>query len=272
MTVEYYHNLVIGSGEAAKYLAWNLAKMGQEIVVVERSMIGSSYPNSACLPKWENIYVHNFNCPLMQKTSFNPLTSEFYIRTDVVQVARDLLGKVLYTSFNHEITAGIIIETEAYAGVTDKASHAYNNRRTVRTVIMYRTGGTAYVYLCYGVHSLFNIVTSIESDPHAVLIRGIEPLHGIEIMKLRTGKSSLTSKNGIGPGNISKLLGIKVAHSGADLCPGSINEGIIWVQDEKIIVPVEEIVSGPRIGVDYAGEDALLPYRFQWLKNKKAPR
>jgi DNA-3-methyladenine glycosylase len=117
----------------------------------------------------------------MQKTSFNPLPSEFYIRTDVVQVARDLLGKVLYTSFNHEITAGIIIETEAYAGVTDKASHAYNNRRTARTEIMYRTGGTAYVYLCYGIHSLFNIVTSVEDNPHAVLIRGIEPLHGIEL-------------------------------------------------------------------------------------------
>jgi DNA-3-methyladenine glycosylase len=203
--------------------------------------------------------------------SFNPLSREFYTRNDVVQIARDLLGKVLYTSVGNEITAGIIVETEAYAGIIDKASHAYNNRRTSRTEIMFGNGGHAYVYLCYGVHSLFNIVTSTQSDPHAVLIRGIDPLLGFETMKLRSGKSVLSSKSGIGPGNISKLLGIKVAHSGVDLCPVLIKEGIIWLQDEEIMIPEEEIISGPRIGIDYAGEDALLPYRFQWLKNKKAP-
>src|SRR5665647_3851179 len=106
----------------------------------------------------------------MKHTSFDPLPREFYTRSDVVQIAYELLGKVLYTSFNHEITAGIIIETEAYAGITDKASHAYNNRRTARTEIMYKEGGTAYVYLCYGIHPLFNIVTSVEQDPQAVLI------------------------------------------------------------------------------------------------------
>lgn len=207
----------------------------------------------------------------MLYNSFNPLPREFYTRNDVVQIARQLLGKVLYTSSGNKLTAGIIVETEAYAGIIDKASHAYNNRRTARTEIMFRNGGHAYVYLCYGVHSLFNIVTSGESDPHAVLIRAIEPLHGIETMKLRSGKSVITSKNGIGPGNISKLLGIKVAHSGVDLCPGLVKDGIIWVQDEEINVPAAEIIAGPRIGIDYAGEDALLPYRFQWLKNKKAP-
>jgi len=218
------------------------------------------------IPGWEKIYVHNFNCPLMQKTSFNPLPSEFYIRTDVVQVARDLLGKVLYTSFNHEITAGIIIETEAYAGVTDKASHAFNNRRTARTEIMYRTGGTAYVYLCYGIHSLFNIVTSVEDNPHAVLIRGIEPLHGIEIMKMRSGKNKLEPRSGTGPGNVSKLLGIKVIHSGLKLCEDLSGERKIWIQDEGVKVPIDEVTSGPRIGIVYAAEDALLPYRFQWIK------
>lgn len=207
----------------------------------------------------------------MSPVLFKPLPREFFTRTDVVQIARELLGKVLYTKVNNEITSGIIVETEAYAGVIDKASHAYNNRRTARTEIMFRNGGYAYVYLCYGVHSLFNIVTSVESDPHAVLIRGIEPLHGIESMKKRTGKLTLTNKNGIGPGNISKLLGIQVAHTGEDLCPGLMEECKIWVQDEGIRVPAEEIKAGPRIGVDYAAEDALLPYRFQWLKNKKAP-
>lgn len=194
------------------------------------------------------------------------LTRDFYTRTDVVQVARELLGKVLYTSINNEITAGIIIETEAYAGVIDKASHAYNNRRTSRTEIMYREGGCAYVYLCYGIHPLFNIVTSVKDDPHAVLIRGIEPLHGIGIMKNRKGKINLLPKDGIGPGNITKLLGIKVNDSGISLCNNSNPENGIWLQDEGIIVLDADVKTGPRIGVGYAAEDALLPYRFQWIK------
>lgn len=202
----------------------------------------------------------------MSDSSFNPLPREFYTRNDVVQVARELLGKVLYTSFNNEITCGIIIETEAYAGVIDKASHAYNNRRTARTEIMYREGGYAYVYLCYGIHSLFNIVTSVLDDPHAVLIRAIEPLYGIEIMKNRKGKIKLISKDGVGPGNITKLLGIQVDHSGLNLFTNSNTENRIWLQDEGIQVLDSEVKSGPRIGVDYAGEDAKLPYRFQWIK------
>ena len=195
-----------------------------------------------------------------------PLPAEFYNRTDVVQIARELLGKVLYTSFNTEITAGIIIETEAYAGAIDKASHAYNNRCTARTEIMYREGGCAYVYLCYGIHSLFNIVTSVKDDPHAVLIRGIEPMHGTEIMKYRKGKINLIPKDGIGPGNITQLLGIRVEHSGLKLYNNSNAEKRIWVQDEGIQVLDSDVKTSPRIGVDYAGEDAKLPYRFQWIK------
>ncbi|MFA5972723.1 MAG: DNA-3-methyladenine glycosylase [Lentimicrobiaceae bacterium] len=202
----------------------------------------------------------------MQIQLSKPIPPEFYTRTDVVQVARELLGKVIYTSFNHEITAGIIIETEAYAGVSDKASHAYNNRRTARTEIMYREGGCAYVYLCYGIHSLFNIVTSVEGDPDAVLIRGIEPLHGIEIMKNRIGKDTLSPRDGIGPGNSTKLLGIQVAHSGLSLCADSNFGKGIWLQDEAIIVADKDVKTGPRIGVGYAAEDALLPFRFQWVK------
>lgn len=207
----------------------------------------------------------------MSFDSFNPLPREFYTRTDVVRVARELLGKVIYTSMGNVISSGIITETEAYEGITDKASHAYNNRRTARTEIMYLNGGHAYVYLCYGIHSLFNIVTSVQSDPHAVLVRAIEPRSGIESMKIRTAKSAITAKTGIGPGNVSKLLGIKVAHSGVDLCPVSESESEIWFQDEGIIVPDSEIKISTRIGIEYAAEDALLPYRFQWIKNKKAP-
>ncbi|MEI8007846.1 MAG: DNA-3-methyladenine glycosylase, partial [Bacteroidota bacterium] len=164
----------------------------------------------------------------MQLHSSRILTREFYTRPDVVGIARELLGKILYTSFNNEITAGIIIETEAYAGISDKASHAWNNRRTRRTEVMFREGGCAYVYLCYGVHSLFNIVTSVESDPHAVLIRGIEPLTGIDIMKARANKEILKAGNGIGPGNITKLLGIKVIDSELELNPDVAGERKIW--------------------------------------------
>jgi DNA-3-methyladenine glycosylase len=207
----------------------------------------------------------------MNSDSFNPLPREFYTRNDVVKIARELLGKVIYTSVENVISSGIITETEAYEGITDKASHAYNNRRSARTEIMYLNGGHAYVYLCYGIHSLFNIVTSVQSDPHAVLVRAIEPLSGIENMQLRAGKTVISAKNGIGPGNVSKLLGIKVPHSGIDLCPVSESECKIWLQDDGIIVADTEIKISKRIGIDYAAEDASLPYRFQWIKNKKAP-
>ena len=203
---------------------------------------------------------------MSQVNAFAVLPREFYTRNDVVLIAYELLGKVLYTSFNNELSAGIITETEAYAGVIDKASHAYNNRRTARTEIIYRNGGNAYVYLCYGIHALFNVVTSVGDEPHAVLIRGIRPLH--EIMKMRIGKEKLDPRNGIGPGNVTKLLGIRVADSGLDLCRDLPGEREIWIQDEGIIVRDDEVKTGPRVGVDYAAEDALLPYRFQWSEKK----
>ncbi len=208
---------------------------------------------------------------MSRKKSVSVLPREFYTRRDVVQVAKELLGKVLYTRIDGELTAGIITETEAYAGITDKASHAYNNRRTARTEIMYNQGGCAYVYLCYGIHSLFNIVTSVQGEPHAVLIRGIKPQLGIDIMKKRKGKSMLGPKDGIGPGNSTKLLGIEVAHSGLNLINNSGPEIKIWLQDEGISVLDAEVRTGPRIGVGYAAEDALLPYRFRWDKKNKAP-
>lgn len=203
---------------------------------------------------------------MIPNTSYTPLPSEFYTRTDVILIARELLGKVLYTSFDNELTAGIILETEAYAGAVDKASHAYNNRRTARTEIMYCSGGCAYVYLCYGIHPLFNVVTSVKDDPKAVLIRAIEPLYGIEIMKNRKGKSLLSKKDSIGPGNVTKLLGIKVVHSGSSLFNTSDSKPGIWIQDEGFSVLDNQVKTGTRIGVGYAGDDALLPYRFQWIK------
>ena len=179
------------------------------------------------------------------------LPLSFYENPDVLAVAKGLLGKGLFTQINGEITGGMIIETEAYAGIHDRASHAYNNKRTQRTEAMYGPGGHAYVYLCYGIHHLFNVVTNIAGTPHAVLIRALLPPHGIETMKARRASKNLTT----GPGALSSALGITLEHYGQPL-----NSPTLWIAD--IDVAPTQIEATPRIGVDYAGPDALLPYRF----------
>jgi len=184
------------------------------------------------------------------------LTKEFYQQQDVVMLARELLGKVIFTFIDGQYTAGIISETEAYAGVTDKASHAFGGRRTNRTEVMFAAGGVAYVYLCYGIHHLFNVVTGPEGTPHAILVRGIFPTEGIEIMMQRR-KVKLGKKFSSGPGTSSAALGLKSSMSGTDLLGN-----IIWIEDMGFNIPENEIYVGPRIGVDYAGDDAALPYRF----------
>lgn len=182
---------------------------------------------------------------------------EFYNREDVVVIARDLIGKILVTAFDGEITSGRIVETEAYAGVTDKASHAYNNRRTNRTEIMFGEAAKSYVYLCYGIHHLFNIVTNTKDVPHAVLIRAVEPVQGTDLMLKRTGKSKADHTLTRGPGNVCKALGIDRRHSGLDLQGNSI-----YLLEDAYQTDPAQVVSGTRIGVDYAAEDALLLYRF----------
>lgn len=189
------------------------------------------------------------------------LPSSFYIREDVVQVAKDLLGKVIVTRIDGITTSGIITETEAYAGITDKASHAYGNRRTNRTEVMYAQGGVAYVYLCYGIHHLFNVVTNAQDVPHAVLIRAVEPLKGIDMMLQRRNKQKIIPQLTSGPGAMSMALGIRTAHTGL-----SLSEGSITIHDDG--VQADAIVATTRIGVDYAKEDALLPYRFYIKGNK----
>lgn len=185
------------------------------------------------------------------------LGEEFYLREDVVRIARELLGKHLLTDLGGGVTGGIITETEAYAGVIDKASHAYNNRRTTRTEVMYSRGGIAYIYLCYGIHSLFNIVTNKEDVPHAILVRGIKPVIGLEIMQERTGKHKIGAVEGNGPGKVSSLLGIHYSQTGTSLVGDQI-----WIEDRNFDLNSFDIIKGPRIGVGYAGRDALLPYRF----------
>lgn len=187
------------------------------------------------------------------------LEKEFYIRQDVVNISKELLGKYLITKIDNKITGGIISETEAYAGTIDKASHAYGNKRTKRTEVMYLEGGVAYVYLCYGIHSLFNIVTNVKDIPHAILIRGIKPIIGEEIMCKRRNKSIIDNSFCSGPGTLSQALGIKVNHSGIKLYDNEI-----WLEEGNYKMEKGAIKTGKRIGVDYAGEDALLSYRF-WI-------
>lgn len=205
-----------------------------------------------------------FNLDLYtHKTTHLKLPLSYYTNQDVIFLAQNLLGKVLFTEINGEITARIIVETEAYSGIQDKASHAYGGRRTDRTETLYSPGGVSYVYLCYGIHHLFNVVTSVENDPHAVLIRAVEPLIGKEIMesrrKMPTTKAAISS----GPGSAAKALGIDKSFNKKDL---DGNE--IWIEDHGITYNPDEIATGPRIGVAYAQEDALLPWRF-FVKNNK---
>ena len=199
------------------------------------------------------------------------LPTEFYLRKDVIQIARDLLGKVLCSRINGQETSAIIVETEAYRAPDDKASHAYNNRRTARTEIMFGPGGMAYVYLCYGIHHLFNVVTAPSEMAHAVLIRAVEPLGNVPLMLERRGMAVLAPRLTAGPGSLSKALGIRTSHTGTDLMDPS---GPIWILDGGRQIPSKNIIASARVGVDYAEECADWPWRFriggsQWTSPAK---
>lgn len=183
---------------------------------------------------------------------------DFYLDDDVVGISKRLLGMKIVSNTPEGICSGIITETEAYAGETDRASHAFGGRLTQRTEVMYREGGIAYVYLCYGLHSLLNVVTGPAGLPHAVLIRGIYPLEGAGIMAGRLKRSIDVRKDGLGPGKLTRLLGVGKSHNGADLR----NPGLLWIEHSGLAITENMVISGPRIGIDYAGEDAMLPYRF----------
>jgi len=183
------------------------------------------------------------------------LGEEFYQRNNVVKVARDLLGKVLYTHIDGRTTGGMIVETEAYSW-KERGCHAYNNKKTSRNEIMFGTGGFTYVYLCYGIHHLFNIVTNVDTVAEAVLIRSLEPVAGEKHMLERTQAKS-PAKITSGPGKLTKALGIDRKMNAKYLL-----EDEIWVDDTGIKIARNKIVASPRIGIDYAGEDAKLPWRF----------
>jgi len=186
------------------------------------------------------------------------LPLSFYERTNVLQIAKELLGKILVTRWDGIETSGRIVEAEAYNGIIDKASHASGGRRTNRNEVMYGKGGVAYVYLCYGIHHLFNVVTNEMETPHAILIRALEPIKGIDVMLERTGKKQLDNTLTKGPGNVSKALGISFKqHSGH-----SLSSKELFIAEDGFILNKKDIAASPRIGVDYAGDDASLPYRF----------
>ncbi len=175
-----------------------------------------------------------------------------------MQVSKDLLGKYLFTNLNGQVSAGMIVETEAYCGRNDKACHANNNRRTARTEIMYAEGGKAYVYLCYGIHHLFNVVTNVEGTADAVLVRAVEPVEGLDWMLIRRNMGKAGPSLTAGPGSMSTALGITTKLYGQDLL-----DDTIWIEDRGIAVPEADIVASPRVGVQYAAEDALRPWRFR---------
>lgn len=197
------------------------------------------------------------------KSNPTKLQFSYYLNQDVLFLAKDLLGKVLFTQIEGKITAGIIVETEAYFGVQDKASHAYGGRRTDRTETLYSQGGISYVYLCYGIHNLFNVVSSVDGEPHAILIRAVEPLIGKDIMELRRNMPASKGAISAGPGSAAKALGIDRTFNQKDLTGEEI-----WIEDHGIRYNPDEVAATPRVGVAYAQEDALLPWRF-FIKNNK---
>lgn len=207
------------------------------------------------------------------------LPLSFYNRTNVVQVARDLLGKRLVTQLGGMRTSGRITETEAYAGWGDRACHAANGRRTARNEVMYGPPGRAYVYLCYGIHSLFNVVTNAQGVADAVLIRAVDPLENVHEMLRRCGLTKPQKGFTQGPGRLTKALGIDTRHNRQTLlemtpAPEALGRTedvsresgpqrlCIWIESDGFAPEPASILATPRIGVDYAGEDAKKPWRF----------
>ncbi len=197
---------------------------------------------------------------LAPRSEARPLPREFYTGAGVLTIARNLLGqRLVVPAEGGTRVAGIIVEAEAYRGPRDRASHAYGGRRTRRTETMYAIGGTAYVYFVYGMHYQFNVVTNVADIPHAILIRALEPVEGIDIMRWRRGgvtDRELTS----GPGKLCQALGIDRSLDAADLLGSRV-----WIEAGARPTPRLQIARGTRIGVDYAGAWALMPWRF-WIR------
>ena len=191
------------------------------------------------------------------------LKRNFYTREDTTKIAKELLGKLLVVpGENGERVSGMIVEAEAYLGITDRAAHSFGGRRTPRTEVTYRIGGTVYVFLIYGMYYQLNVVCGKVDSPHVVLIRALEPVEGIELMCERRGHSTADNNLTSGPGKLCIALGVNKLLNGDDLLGQNI-----WLEDHKTFTD-KEIATGKRIGIDYAGEDANLPNRF-WLRGNE---
>lgn len=189
------------------------------------------------------------------------LEESFYHRTNVTTIARELLGKELVTRISGKVASGMIVETEAYSH-TERGCHAFNGKMTERNKVMFESGGISYVYLCYGIHHLFNVVTNVHGVANAVLIRALEPLQGKSTMLSRM-KTTAIQRLTSGPGKLTKALGINRKHNSEDL-----QGDTIWIEDNGYQLLPSQIKASPRIGIDYAGADAMLPWRFTIAENK----
>jgi DNA-3-methyladenine glycosylase len=194
------------------------------------------------------------------------LARSFYLNDDVVEISRLLIGKYLVTRVNGRKAAGMIVETEAYSW-KERGCHAFGGRLTARNEVMFKEGGRAYVYLCYGMHNLFNVVTNVKGAADAVLIRAIEPVEGIELMQRRRGQLQNPFHLTSGPGKLTRALGIDRTMNGKFLWNSEV-----WIEDAGIIIGKEQLEAGKRIGIDYAGKDADLPWRFTLKGNRWVSR
>lgn len=189
------------------------------------------------------------------------LPVSYYQNSDILFLAKDILGKKLVTHIDGKITSGIIVETEAYKAPEDKGSHAFGNKRTTRTEVMFGAGGVSYVYLCYGIHHLFNVVSGKKGEAHAILLRAIEPIEGIETMLERRSMSKMSKNLTNGPGKFTQAVGIRTSYGGIDL----YEKKKIWIEETEVKSDFQ-ISSGPRIGIPYAEECIDWPWRF-WIKD-----
>ncbi|WP_069661208.1 DNA-3-methyladenine glycosylase [Arcticibacter eurypsychrophilus] len=197
---------------------------------------------------------------MLNKLKPAKLPDEFYLREDVLLIARQLLGKKLCTDVDGLFSSGIIVEAEAYIGPEDRGSHAYNNKRTNRNEVMYARGGVIYMYICYGIHDMLNIVTGAEGSSHAILIRALQPVDGISIMQNRRGITDL-KKLCKGPGALAKAMGLFKLHNGI-----SLQSNKIWIEEGEVVSP-EQVVETARVGMNFEGIYKRIPWRFYIKEN-----
>ncbi len=195
------------------------------------------------------------------------LPPEFYRREDVISIARELLGKHVFSTVDGQLTGGLIVETEAYTGPEDRGSHAYLGRRTPKNDMMYSAGGVAYMYICYGIHDMLNVVTGTEGSSHAILVRAIEPTTGIDIMRERRNIFNNDRRLCQGPGALARALGLAKLHNGV-----SLQSDLLWIEDSGIRVEEEDIIASARIGLSFQGPYRDVPWRFFLKGNKYVSR